>query len=127
MIRAGSPGLRIEERWDHLGLRASGSHDAVLEDVFVPDDAVGTLALPDGGPPPREDLQAAWNAALLGTLYTGVGRKGRRNRRQPIPAAAVPPFLPWSMPRYLRGRPGGLVRDCWMASAERFQRARLRA
>uniref|UniRef100_UPI0035C7CF03 acyl-CoA dehydrogenase family protein n=1 Tax=Methylorubrum thiocyanatum TaxID=47958 RepID=UPI0035C7CF03 len=28
-----APGLRIEESWDHLGLRASGSHDVVFEDV----------------------------------------------------------------------------------------------
>jgi alkylation response protein AidB-like acyl-CoA dehydrogenase len=101
MIRAGSPGLRIEDSWDHLGLRASGSHDVVLEDVFAPDDAVGTLALPDGGPPPREDLQAAWNAALLAALYTGVARTGRnwvlRFLRERVPANLGKPLA--SLPR----------------------------
>ena len=77
LVRAGSPGLRIEENWDHLGLRASGSHDVVLEEVFVPEDQAGTLTLPGEGPPPRDDLQAAWNAGLLGALYTGVAQAGR--------------------------------------------------
>jgi alkylation response protein AidB-like acyl-CoA dehydrogenase len=77
MIRAGSPGLRIEETWDHLGLRASGSHDMLLEDVFVPDEQVGALTTPGEGPPVREDAQAAWNAALLGALYNGVAIAGR--------------------------------------------------
>ncbi|UKS27067.1 acyl-CoA/acyl-ACP dehydrogenase [Paenibacillus sp. HWE-109] len=36
-VRAGS-GVRVEETWNTLGMRATGSHDVVLEDVFVPDD-----------------------------------------------------------------------------------------
>ena len=77
MVRAGSPGLRIDETWDHLGLRASGSHDVVLDDVFVPDGQAGTLLTPGEGPPQRDDVQAAWNAGLLGALYDGVARAGR--------------------------------------------------
>jgi alkylation response protein AidB-like acyl-CoA dehydrogenase len=77
LVRAGSDGLRIEENWDHLGLRASGSHEVVLEDVFVPDDRVGALIVPGEGPPPRDDGQAAWNTALLGSLYDGVARAAR--------------------------------------------------
>jgi hypothetical protein len=77
LVRVGSDGLRIEESWDHLGLRASGSHDVVLDDVFVPDAQVGALDAPGEGPPPRDDVQAAWNAALLGALYDGVARAGR--------------------------------------------------
>jgi acyl-CoA dehydrogenase len=33
-------GVRIERTWDTLGLRATGSHTVVLDDVFVPDAAV---------------------------------------------------------------------------------------
>ncbi|MCC6382089.1 MAG: acyl-CoA/acyl-ACP dehydrogenase [Dehalococcoidia bacterium] len=32
------PGLRVEETWDSLGMRATGSHDLVLEHVRVPAD-----------------------------------------------------------------------------------------
>ena len=77
LIRAGTEGLQILESWDHLGLRASGSHDVVLDDVFVPDSQVGRLDVPGEGPPPRDDVQTAWNAALLGALYDGVAREGR--------------------------------------------------
>ena len=77
LVRVGSAGLRIEESWDHLGLRASGSHDVVLEDVFVPDTQVGALAVPGEGPQPGDEVQAAWNAAVLGSLYDGVARAAR--------------------------------------------------
>jgi alkylation response protein AidB-like acyl-CoA dehydrogenase len=33
-------GVRIERTWDTLGLRATGSHTVVLDEVFVPDAAV---------------------------------------------------------------------------------------
>ncbi|GGN97886.1 acyl-CoA dehydrogenase family protein [Saccharibacillus kuerlensis] len=33
-------GVTLEETWDTLGMRATGSHDIVLQDVFVPDEQV---------------------------------------------------------------------------------------
>lgn len=38
LVRAGQPGIRIVETWDHLGMRATGSHDVVLDGVEVPAD-----------------------------------------------------------------------------------------
>ncbi|GAA3402253.1 acyl-CoA dehydrogenase family protein [Paenibacillus hodogayensis] len=32
------PGVSIEETWDTIGMRATGSHDVLLDDVFVPAD-----------------------------------------------------------------------------------------
>jgi len=32
------PGVKVEETWDTLGMRATGSHDLVLDKVFVPDE-----------------------------------------------------------------------------------------
>ena len=40
-----APGLGIEETWDSMGMRATGSHTVVLDDVFVPEAAV-SLARP---------------------------------------------------------------------------------
>ena len=37
LVTRGAPGLSIIETWDSLGMRATGSHDVLLEDVFVPD------------------------------------------------------------------------------------------
>lgn len=38
MVLRDDPGLRVDETWDALGMRASGSHDLVLEDVRLPAD-----------------------------------------------------------------------------------------
>ncbi|OPA73573.1 acyl-CoA dehydrogenase [Paenibacillus selenitireducens] len=37
-VRKG-PGVSIEETWDTLGMRGTGSHDLLLDAVFVPEDA----------------------------------------------------------------------------------------
>ncbi len=38
MVLRDDPGLRVDETWDALGMRASGSHDLVLENVRLPAD-----------------------------------------------------------------------------------------
>jgi alkylation response protein AidB-like acyl-CoA dehydrogenase len=35
-----APGVRVEETWDAVGMRGTGSHDIVLEDVFVAESQV---------------------------------------------------------------------------------------
>jgi len=75
LVPADAPGIRIEETWDHLGLRASGSHDVVLEDVAIPAGHSGELRPPQAWG--REPDIAAWNVALIGALYTGVARAAR--------------------------------------------------
>lgn len=61
-----APGLELVETWDALGMRASGSHDLELRDVFVPDSAVEP-GLPWG----------AWDASLLVTyLVSHLGLTG---------------------------------------------------
>ncbi len=54
------PGIRIIESWDALGLRASGSHEVVFDDVRLPVEFAVDLRPPGewaGGPDPD---QAAW-------------------------------------------------------------------
>jgi alkylation response protein AidB-like acyl-CoA dehydrogenase len=38
VIRRDTPGLAVQETWDALGMRGSGSHDVVFRDCFVPAD-----------------------------------------------------------------------------------------
>ena len=63
-------GVSIDETWDTLGLRATGSHTVVLDDVFVPDAAV-SLVRPAGWHP-------IWNAILgvalplIMSAYVGI-------------------------------------------------------
>ena len=42
-----TPGYRIEETWDTLGMRATRSHDTVLEGAFVPDRYIGRVVPAD--------------------------------------------------------------------------------
>ncbi len=73
VVPMASPGVRIEETWDHLGLRASGSHDVVLDRVLVPEDhAVDWRPSAAGAAPDAVTL--AWNTTLLASLYDGVAR-----------------------------------------------------
>ncbi|MGI4940102.1 MAG: acyl-CoA dehydrogenase family protein, partial [Janthinobacterium lividum] len=76
LVPAHAPGIRIEETWDQLGLRGSGSHDVVFEGVTVPaDHAVDLRAPADWARPDPE--AAAWNALLIAALYTGVAEAAR--------------------------------------------------
>lgn len=69
-------GLTIEKTWNPLGMRATGSHDVVFEDVRVPSDHAVDIRLPAewGG---RGEGQAAWFGLLPGALYTGVAEAAR--------------------------------------------------
>ena len=37
-----APEVRIEETWRTLGMRGTGSHDVVIEDLFVPEAGSGS-------------------------------------------------------------------------------------
>jgi alkylation response protein AidB-like acyl-CoA dehydrogenase len=76
LVPAGLPGTTIVETWDHLGLRASGSHDVVFDDVLVPFDHEIDLRQPSEWGAP--DLtQASVQAVLVGAVYDGVARAAR--------------------------------------------------
>jgi alkylation response protein AidB-like acyl-CoA dehydrogenase len=76
LVPAGAPGVRIEQSWDQAGLRASGSHDVVFEDVRVPVDYAVDLRTPgEWGRP--DAAQVAWNALPIAALYTGVAHAAR--------------------------------------------------
>lgn len=76
LVPGQSRGVSIVETWDHLGLRASCSHDVLLNDVEVPTDHAVDIR-PPAAWGQRETQQAAWNAVLMGSLYTGVAQAAR--------------------------------------------------
>ena len=68
-----APGLRIVETWDHMGMRATGSHDLVLESAEIAAEYAVDVR------PPREWLAPdpvlwAWNNLVLAALYHGIAR-----------------------------------------------------
>ncbi len=79
LVGRGAPGLRVEETWDALGMRGSGSHDLVLDGVEVPEDALVEPNLqPDRGEGPagaevRGGPTAGWNLHIP-AAYLGVAR-----------------------------------------------------
>ena len=64
-------GVSIELTWDTLGLRATGSHTVVLDDVFVPDAAVSLTR-------PADQWHPIWNIVvgaalpLIVSAYVGI-------------------------------------------------------
>jgi len=77
LVPASAQGIRIEETWDQLGMRATGSHDAILEDVFIPADYAVDIRTPKGWEAERTAELLAWMSVLIGTLYDAVAGNAR--------------------------------------------------
>ncbi len=54
-------GVRIEEVWEAMGMRGTGSHNVVLQDVFVPAESVALRR-------PRGQYHPVWNVVLTVAL-----------------------------------------------------------
>lgn len=76
LVPAGLPGAKIVETWDHAGLRASGSHDLVLEDVLVPLDHEIDVRTP-GEWRTGDPMQLIVHGTFVAAIYDGVARAAR--------------------------------------------------
>ena len=76
LVHRSSPGWRIEETWDHTGLRASGSHDVIFEDTLVAEDRA-LSPQPVGTPPAMDPTMAIWSPVLTSAIYDSVARAAR--------------------------------------------------
>jgi alkylation response protein AidB-like acyl-CoA dehydrogenase len=70
-----SPGVRVEETWDTLGMRATQSHDTVLDGVFVPDSRIGRVVPAGDGTDPFIVAMAIWPLSLIATVYLGIAER----------------------------------------------------
>ncbi len=77
LVPAETPGIRWSPTWDHLGLRASNTHDVVYDDVELPEDAF--IEIPRGEDGVYRDPAASVGIDSLGhaALYVGVARAAR--------------------------------------------------
>jgi alkylation response protein AidB-like acyl-CoA dehydrogenase len=102
LVPASAPGIRIEETWDQLGMRATGSHDVVFEDVFIPDAYAVDVRVPALWAAERPAEFLAWSAVLIGALYDAVARNARdwlvRFAHERIPSNLGAPLA--SLPRF---------------------------
>lgn len=76
LVPAGLPGTRIIQTWDHIGLRASGSHDVVFEDVEFPLDHEIDVRRPEEWQAP-DSTQTAIHATFVAAVYDGIARSAR--------------------------------------------------
>jgi alkylation response protein AidB-like acyl-CoA dehydrogenase len=71
-----TPGYKIKETWDVLGMRATRSDDTVLENVFVPDRYVARIVPPGGaGIDPFILSIFAWALMGFGNIYYGLAKR----------------------------------------------------
>jgi alkylation response protein AidB-like acyl-CoA dehydrogenase len=100
LVPAGLAGTRIVETWDHLGLRASGSHDVIFEDVAFPLDHEIDVRKPEEWRGP-DVAHAAVQAVFIGAIYDGVARAARdwliKFLKERVPASLGAPLA--SLPR----------------------------
>ncbi|GIM91990.1 acyl-CoA dehydrogenase family protein [Paractinoplanes toevensis] len=77
IVPADLPGITWIDTWDHLGLRASNTHDVVYEDVRLPADAF--VEIPRGPDGVYRDPAAMAGPASFGhpAQYVGVARAAR--------------------------------------------------
>jgi len=101
VVPADAPGVQIVETWDHLGMRATGSHDVTFQDVVVPASYAVDLRPPSGWAE-RSPLASAWNCVLVSAVYHGAALAARdwlvRYLHERVPSNLGAPLA--SLPRF---------------------------
>ncbi|HZO26079.1 MAG TPA: acyl-CoA dehydrogenase family protein [Chloroflexota bacterium] len=71
-----TPGYHIDDVWDTVGMRATASHDTVLEGAFVPDKYVGRVVPPDFAGADLFVLAIfVWAEPTFGSIYLGLAQR----------------------------------------------------
>lgn len=101
LVRADTPGIRIDPAWDHLGMRATVSHQVTFEEVLTPLEHAVDVRPPAGWAPKPGDNAGLWNALAISTIYDGVARAARnwlaRYLKERVPSNLGAPLS--SLPR----------------------------
>jgi alkylation response protein AidB-like acyl-CoA dehydrogenase len=103
LVDAAAARYRVEQTWDHLGMRATRSDDVVFEAAELPLEhavAIGPAGVPAAEA--RDPWFLAWNNLVISSIYNGVARSARDwligylNDRTPTnlgaPLASLPRF-----------------------------------
>ena len=78
LVAADSPGIKILPTWDHLGMRATVSHEVAFLDTPIPfDHALDVRAPAEWLPGPKDHSFFLWNALGISTIYDGVACAAR--------------------------------------------------
>lgn len=77
LVHKDSPGVRIVEDWDHLGMRATCSHQVVFEDVLVPLEHAVNVSPASSAQPELDATGVLWMSVLLSSVYDGIAQSAR--------------------------------------------------
>lgn len=102
LVHKDSPGIRIVDEWDHLGMRATCSHRVEFDNVLLPLEHAVAVS-PASAPRAELDGEAQlWMAVLLASLYDGVAQAARdwlvSFLRERVPSNLGQPLA--SLPRF---------------------------
>jgi alkylation response protein AidB-like acyl-CoA dehydrogenase len=89
-------GVRSNEDWDTLGMRATGSHTLTLDNVFVPDTAVA-LKRPRGVWHPLFNVICSVALPLIVSVYVGVAEAAAELARAAARKRLDDPHLPYQL------------------------------
>jgi alkylation response protein AidB-like acyl-CoA dehydrogenase len=70
------PGIEIVETWDTMSMRATASHDMVIKDCWVPEQACVGLRAP-GDADVGANALLVWFGLSIGAIYTGIAIAAR--------------------------------------------------
>jgi acyl-CoA dehydrogenase len=85
-------GVSIEQTWDTLGLRATGSHTVVLDNAMVPDAAV-SLIRPAGQWHPLWNIVVTAALPLIMSAYVGIAESAMELATEAVSGRAEPHVL----------------------------------
>ena len=102
LVHRDTPGIRFGEPWNHLGMRATGSHEAIFDNVRIPFNHAVDLQLP-GNPSGLDPTTLVWMNTLIPSIYDAVAQSARDW------------FVKWASERV----PSGL--DAPLSTLDRFQ------
>jgi alkylation response protein AidB-like acyl-CoA dehydrogenase len=77
LVHKDTPGISIIEDWDHLGMRATCSHEVRFDNVWVPLDHAVSVS-PWSAPQAELDGEGLlWMSVLLSSVYDGIAQAAR--------------------------------------------------
>lgn len=77
LVHKDTPGIRIVEDWDHLGMRATCSHEVQFDEVLIPLEHAVSVSPASAPRPELDSTGLLWMAVLLPALYDGVAQAAR--------------------------------------------------
>lgn len=106
LVPTSSPGIETVPTWNHLGLRATQSHDVIYHDVLVPHDHIVGPAVITAQT--RQDARmVAPTVLLIQALYVGVARAAQaafnRYAHERVPSALGRPIATTERIRTIAG------------------------